>query len=135
MAKKLSIAIAFWAAEELLGKSKNSLKTQPSAQFHFQKWNFNTSGQKLRKSRYQSFLILPSFAWLLYYLPNILSGIIVSSPSITLTCVTGPWVFFLQYSSLFQNLFCNAASKGQAPYYTKITKKLFSEFQIYASTN
>ena len=130
MTKKLSIAIAFWAAKELLGKSKNSLNTQPSAQFHLQKWNFNTSGQKLRKSRYQSFLILPSFAWLLYYLPNILSGIIVSSPSVALICVTGPWVFSFNTALCSKTYFAMQHVKDKHLTIRKLRRNYLASFKF-----
>ena len=42
----------------------------------FQKQNFGSTGQKLPRSSYQSFLLLPNFAWFLYFIPNILSRII-----------------------------------------------------------
>ena len=41
-----------------------------------QKLAFNNSSQNLRKSRYRSFLVLPTFASFSYFLPNILSLIV-----------------------------------------------------------
>lgn len=43
---------------EIFEKSQNWVKVEPSTHFLFQKENFGTSAQKLRKNRYKSFLIL-----------------------------------------------------------------------------
>ena len=44
--------------------------------FPVQKKNVCNSGQKLRKRRYQSFLLLANFAWFLHFVPNVLLGIV-----------------------------------------------------------
>ena len=53
------------------------METWPSAQYLFQKLNFGNSSQKARKSRYQNFLVLSSFTGFIYFIPNILSKIVV----------------------------------------------------------
>ena len=54
------------------------MKTKPSAQLPFKKLNFRKSSPKVRKNRYQIFLVLSSFTGFLYFLPIILSAIAVS---------------------------------------------------------
>ena len=44
------------------------VETEENAQSSFQKQNFGNSIQKLRKSKYQSFLVITSFAWFLYFI-------------------------------------------------------------------
>ena len=56
----LRLRIGNW---EISGNSRNWLETEASTQSSFQKWNFSHSGQKLRKRRYQSFLVLPDCAY------------------------------------------------------------------------
>ena len=60
---------------EILQKSQISVETEPSAQFLSQKLNFCNSSQKIRQSRYQSFVVLSNYIWFLYFIPNILSKI------------------------------------------------------------
>ena len=48
----------------------------PNAYSPFLKLSFGNSSQKTRKSRYQTFLFLTSFTGFLYFIPNILSGIV-----------------------------------------------------------
>ena len=43
------------------------VETEENAQSSFKKQNFGNSIQKLRKSKYQSFLVITSFAWFLYF--------------------------------------------------------------------
>ena len=52
------------------------MEIEPSAQFHLHKYNFCNSAQKLRKSMYQSFLLLPNLAWFPYFVSNVLSSIV-----------------------------------------------------------
>lgn len=49
---------------------------QPSSQFPFQKYNFENRCHKVRKYRYQSLLELFNFTQFLYFVLNVLSGII-----------------------------------------------------------
>ena len=65
--------------KEILRKSQLWVETWPSAQSPFQELNFGISSQKTRKSRYQTFLVLTSFIGFLYFVPNILSEIVVPS--------------------------------------------------------
>ena len=60
--------------KEILGKSQ--IWVEPSAQSPFQKLNFGSSSQKTCKSRYQTFLVLPSFTGFVYFVPNILPRIV-----------------------------------------------------------
>ena len=53
------------------------METKPSAQLPFKKLNFGKSSPKVRKNRYQIFLVLSSFTGFLYFLPIILSVIAV----------------------------------------------------------
>ena len=53
------------------------VKMQPSAQSSFQKLNVDNSCQKTRKTRYYIFEVLPNFIVSLYFVPNILSRIVV----------------------------------------------------------
>ena len=43
------------------------VETEENAQSSFKKQNFGNSIQKLPKSKYQSFLVITSFAWFLYF--------------------------------------------------------------------
>ena len=52
------------------------------AQSPFQKLNSGNSSQKTSKSKHQTFLALCSFNEFLYFIPNILSGIVVSATNI-----------------------------------------------------
>ena len=61
--------------QEILGKVQISVDTQPSAQSNFQKVNFGSSSQKTGKSRYQTFLVLYSFAGFFYFVRNIFPSI------------------------------------------------------------
>ena len=64
-------------------KSKENVKFgwRHCVQSPLQKLIFGNSGQKLRKSIYQSFLFLSNFVWFSYFLPNILSLIVVYQQS------------------------------------------------------
>ena len=53
------------------------METETSAKSPFQKLNFDNSSQKVRKSRYLSFLTLSNITEFLYIVPNILLGIAV----------------------------------------------------------
>ena len=53
------------------------LEMQPSAQSSFQKFNVDNSCQETRKIRYYGFEVLPNFTVFLYFVPNILSRIVV----------------------------------------------------------
>ena len=50
----------------ILGISQNSMVIHSSAPSPLLKWIFGKRGQKLHKSRYQSFLVLPDFAWFFF---------------------------------------------------------------------
>ena len=52
------------------------METGPSAQSPFQKPNFGTSGQKLRKIRYQSFLVISNLAYFFELVLNVLFAIV-----------------------------------------------------------
>ena len=52
---------------EILGKCQNCFGIEPSAQSSLQKENFCNGSQKMRRSSYQSFLLLLIFAWFLYF--------------------------------------------------------------------
>ena len=60
--------------KEILGKCQ--IWVQTSAQSPFQKLNFGNSIQKTLKSRYQTFIVLPSFTGFLYFVPSFLSRIV-----------------------------------------------------------
>ena len=62
--------------KEILGKSQVWVETYPRAQSPFQKLNFGTTPKSIRKSRYQTFLVLSSFTGFLYSVPNILPMIV-----------------------------------------------------------
>ena len=53
------------------------METETSAKSPFQKLNFDNSSQKVRKSRYLSFLTLSNITEFLHIVPNILLGISV----------------------------------------------------------
>ena len=82
---KLNIRVASGDAKRLktydfrnLGHDRKSptwLRKCPVPSILPQKSNFGNSGQKLHKSRYQSFLVLSNFAWSIYFLPNICPGL------------------------------------------------------------
>ena len=65
--------------QKILEKSQLLVETYPGAQSPLQKLNFGNISQKTRKSRYQTFLARFSFTGFLYFAPNILSRIAVSS--------------------------------------------------------
>lgn len=52
------------------------MEAEPGTQSPFQKQNFGISGQKLRKNRNQSFLVLSGFALFLYLVLYILSSVV-----------------------------------------------------------
>ena len=64
--------------QKIIEKLKVLVETQLTAHSSFQKLNFGNSSQKLRKSRYQIFLVLSSFTGNLYFVLNILLGIVVT---------------------------------------------------------
>ena len=55
------------------------VETQPSSQSSFQKLNVGNSCQKTRKIRYYIFEALSNFTVFLYFVPNILVRILVTS--------------------------------------------------------
>ena len=62
--------------QEIIKKSQIWLVSYSSAQPVSQKLKFsNSSKEKKYKSRYQTFLVLPKFTELLYFVPSIFSGI------------------------------------------------------------
>ena len=63
--------------QEISEKSQFQLETYTSVQSSFQKLNFDKSSQKTLKSRYQTSLVLSNFTRSLYFVPNILLGILV----------------------------------------------------------
>ena len=63
--------------KEILRKSQIWVETYSSTQSPFHKINFGNSSAKRRKSRYQNFLDLSSFTGFLYFVPHILSRIVV----------------------------------------------------------
>ena len=67
------------------------METEPSAQYPSQKLNFGINSQKIRKSRYQSFLVLSNLTGFPYFIPNILSKIVDPSNFLNL----GRWVQLL----------------------------------------
>ena len=48
--------------QEIIRTPQNWVNTEPSAPYPFQINNFDSSGQKLRKNRYESFLVLTDLA-------------------------------------------------------------------------
>ena len=58
--------------KEILEKSQN-LGGDIWVESPFQKLNFGNSSGKIRKNRYQTFVVLSSFTGFLYFVPNILS--------------------------------------------------------------
>ena len=52
------------------------MEVQPSSHFPFQKYNFENRCHEVRKYRYQSLLELFNFTQFLYFVLNVLSGII-----------------------------------------------------------
>ena len=51
------------------------METEPSALSASKKLNFGNSSQKIRKSRYRSFVVLFNITGFLYFVPNIVSKI------------------------------------------------------------
>ena len=91
--------------KEISRKSQIWVETQLSAQSPFQKLNFGNSSQKTHKSRYQTFLVLSSFIGLLYFVPNILSRIVVQGLAPLIQCVIcekEDWEGFF-FSFIFSN--------------------------------
>ena len=64
------------------------VNTQRSAQSSFQKLNVDNSCQKTRKIRYYIFEVLSNFTVFLYFVPNILSGIVGIKFHLNLTILT-----------------------------------------------
>ena len=62
--------------QENIRKTSNWVETDASAQSPFYKYIFSNSSQKLHRSRFQGFLVLPNFVWFLYLVSNILSKIL-----------------------------------------------------------
>ena len=54
------------------------METKPSAQSLFKIFEFRNSSKKWRKNGYQTFLFLSNTTGFLYFVPNILSGIVVN---------------------------------------------------------
>ena len=52
------------------------METKPSAQSLFKKFDIGNSNQKSGKNGYQTLLFLSNIAGFLYFVPNILSGIV-----------------------------------------------------------
>ena len=63
--------------KKILGNFQILMETEPSAQSPFQQLNVGNSSLKARKSRYQTFLDPSSFTGFLYFVPNILTRIVV----------------------------------------------------------
>ena len=63
--------------KKILGKSQIWVETQPSTPSPSQKSKLWQQQSKTRESRYQTFLVLLSFTRFLYFVPNILSRIVV----------------------------------------------------------
>ena len=63
--------------QEILEKCQMWLEMQSSAQSSFQKLSVDNSCQKTRKIRYYGFQVMPNFTVFLYFVPNILSRIVV----------------------------------------------------------
>ena len=67
----------------------NWVETQPYIYSPLKKLNFGNSSRKIRKSRYESFLVLSSFTGFLYFALNILSEIVdITSKSIIHSTMT-----------------------------------------------
>ena len=64
--------------QEILEKCQMWVQTQPNVQSSFQKLNVENSCQKTHKTRYYIFEVLPNFIVSLYFVPNILSRIVLS---------------------------------------------------------
>ena len=59
------------------------METKPSVQSSFQNLNFDNSCQKIRKIRLQTFEVISNFTGFLYFVPNILAGIVGIQLSLT----------------------------------------------------
>ena len=83
---KLYVRVASWAAERLRVLGNMAILGKPPAWGHSlvsslpteQKQAFGTGAQKIRKTRYQSFLALSKFAWSLNFSYNILERIVLN---------------------------------------------------------
>ena len=83
---KLGIRVASRVAERLKTQDLKNLESvrkkfkfgwrQLSAQSLLEKLNFGNSNQKTGKGRYQTFLVLSNFTEFVYFVSNILSGIL-----------------------------------------------------------
>ena len=71
-----NLSLRILESKRMKRKSNNCVETQASAQFPVQRLSIGNSGQNLRKSRSQSFLVLSNFAWLSYFWLYILSLIV-----------------------------------------------------------
>ena len=65
--------------QKILEKCQVWVEMQPSAQSSFHELNFDNSCQKTHKIRKQIFEVLSNFTGFLYFMPNILSRIVVAT--------------------------------------------------------
>ena len=86
------LVIIFWNFYNVLVQIRlTTCKTKRGIQY-------SNNSQKIRKSRYQTFLDLSSFTGFLYFAPNILSRIVVSMlPSWVIVLQLSKKVHFLQF--------------------------------------
>ena len=103
-----------------------------SAQSSILKKNFCNSGQKLRRSSYQSFLLLSSFTWFLYLCSNILSRIVCLNKFVYNSGESFSNFNILIFVSLqsFSQIFDTDMTCGGCRIITKVTRKLFLIFDL-----
>ena len=82
-------------------KSQNWIEKQTSVKSLLQKLIFGNRNQNLRKSRYQTFLVLLNFTWFFHFCQNVLSLIAWQTKSFLITCHS---IIKPQYSHVFNKL-------------------------------
>ena len=109
------------------------VETQPSAQSSFQKLNVDNSCQKTCKIIYYIFEVLSNFTVFLYFLPNILSRILVKEQSylstlkITLYQIT---LFFCKRHTPPLRMKSNGVTVLKGKYFTLMIQQIFAVSQL-----